>query len=101
MGRGEAKILETTDFPEIVKKLEAGLKENNLVSIYEDIEKPLLEVIKHMNDTGVILNTTYLKTLSKTMHKELSSLEKSIHKYVGDSEFNINSPKPLPFVLVS
>jgi len=47
-----------------------------------------------MQEYGILLDTAYLKKLSTKMHKELSSLEKKIHKIVGD-EFNINSPKQL------
>ncbi|MFT5037118.1 MAG: DNA polymerase-1 [Candidatus Azotimanducaceae bacterium] len=91
--------LDTAIFSEIVSKLEVRLAEEKLVPIYEEIEKPLLEVITHLNATGVILDTAYLQTLSKTMHTELSSLEKKIYKHAGTTELNINSPKQMAEVL--
>ena len=89
---------ETIDFKEIAKKLEEKLKDKELTEVYEDIELPLTEVVSYMNDVGVTLDTKYLKTLSTKMHKELSSLEKSIYKH-ATFEFNINSPKQVGDVL--
>ena len=89
---------ETIDFKEILKKLYDKIKDQKLEKVYEDIELPLMEVITHMNETGVTLDTKYLKTLSVTMHKELTSLEKSIYKH-ATFEFNINSPKQVGDVL--
>lgn len=89
---------ETVDFHEIEKKLLAKIKDQGLTFVYENIELPLLEVVAHMNQVGVELDTAYLKTLSKKMHKELDSLQKSIHAHAG-SEFNINSPKQMGEVL--
>lgn len=89
---------ETIDFKEITKKLEEKLKDKELTEVYEDIELPLTEVVSYMNDVGVTLDTKYLKTLSTKMHKELSSLEKSIYKH-ATFEFNINSPKQVGDVL--
>ena len=89
---------DTTDFKEITKKLEAKLKDEGTLSVYKEIEEPLLPVIKKLNATGVILDKTYLKKLSTTLHKELSKLEKSIHQHAG-VDFNINSPKQMGEVL--
>jgi len=88
----------TTDFSEIKEKLKAELKKQNLDTVYENIEKPLIPVLKKVNDTGICLDTKYLKQLSKKFHKELEDLEKSIYKQAG-CEFNLNSPKQLGDVL--
>ncbi len=89
---------QTTDFAEIEKKLAAQLKDQDLTYVFEHIEKPLMEVVAYMNSMGVTLDTKYLKTLSKTMHKELDQLQKSIHAHAGMA-FNINSPKQMAEVL--
>lgn len=88
----------TSDFAEIVTALQKRLEEEKLTKVYEEIEQPLLEVLRYMNGVGITLDTKYLQTLSKTMHKELDSLEKSIHKLAG-VDFNINSPKQVGEVL--
>ncbi|MCA9366176.1 hypothetical protein KC722_01205 [Candidatus Kaiserbacteria bacterium] len=88
----------TTDFSEIVTKLEAAVREHDLLPIYESIEEPLLLVLRAVNQTGITLDVAYLKKLSKTFRRELSGLEKDIYSLAG-SEFNINSPKQLGEVL--
>lgn len=89
---------ETVDFTEIEKKLTAKIKDQKLTYVFEEIETPLMEVIAYMNNVGVELDTKYLGTLSKKMHTELDSLQKSIHKHAG-VEFNINSPKQMGEIL--
>ncbi len=89
---------ETTDFEEIKKRLAAKVKSEGIMHVYTDIEEPLMEVLEHMHENGILLDTAYLKTLSKKMHKELESLEKRIHDHAG-MDFNINSPKQLGDVL--
>lgn len=74
------------------------LKKQKLDHLFEDIERPLIEVIAVMEKHGIKLDTAYLKTLSKKMHKELSSLEKKIYAHAG-TEFNINSPRQLGEIL--
>lgn len=88
----------TTDWAEIIKKLEEELRKQNLYSVYETIEEPLLPVLAKVNATGITLDVVYLKQLSNTFHKELKQLEKNIHKLAG-GEFNINSPKQLGDVI--
>lgn len=88
----------TTDFAEITKTLEAKLKAEDLWELFTTIEEPLLAVIEDINATGVLLDTTYLKSLSKTLHQELTKLEKSIYTHAG-VEFNINSPKQMGEIL--
>lgn len=88
----------TTDFKEIVERLDKAIKEQELTEVYEEIEKPLIPVLTEVNATGIKLDVDYLLKLSKKFHKELLSLETSIYKAAG-VEFNINSPKQLGDVL--
>lgn len=74
------------------------LKKQKLESVFNDIEKPLIPIIKKMYDRGVLIDTVYMKKLSKDYHKKLDKLSQSIYKYAGE-EFNINSPKQLAEVL--
>lgn len=87
-----------TDFAEITKRLEEETKKAGVYSVFEDIEEPLLKVLKEVNDTGVILDKKYLKKLSTKLHKELSALETEIWTQAG-VEFNINSPKQMGEIL--
>ena len=91
--------LGTARFAEIKKQLLEKIQaEKGLKAVYEDIEEPLLEVVQHINATGITLDVTYLRELAKTMHAELDSLKTKIYTQAG-SEFNINSPKQLGVVL--
>ena len=87
-----------TDFGEIVTRLEEETKKRGVYGVYEEIEKPLMSVLKEINATGVKLDTQYLKKLSHKLHKELTQLETNIWKQAG-VEFNINSPKQMGEVL--
>ncbi len=85
-------------FTEAQKILLKKLKEQSLYKVYSEIEVPLIPIIKKMEDRGILINVSYLKTLSKEYHQGLSKLEKNIYKYAG-CEFNINSPKQLGEIL--
>lgn len=74
------------------------LKSKNLWYVYEQIEAPLMSVVREMEHTGIAVDVTYLKELSEKYHIELSRYEKQIWSYAG-REFNINSPKQLGEIL--
>lgn len=86
------------DFDDWEKHLLAALEKQDVLSLYEDIELPLIPVINYMREKGIKLDVKYLADLSKTLHKELAGLEKRIYKH-ADGEFNINSPKQLGEIL--
>jgi DNA polymerase I len=89
---------DTTDFSSIVKRFEEEMQAQDLIKLYKEIEVPLMEVLAYMHKLGIKLDTTYLKTLSVTMHKELDALQKNIYNLAG-TEFNINSPKQMGDIL--
>jgi DNA polymerase-1 len=91
-------FFETVELPEIIKKLEEKLRAAGLWSLFTDIEEPLMTVLAHMEQNGILLDTDYLKTLSVTMHQELEDLEVVIYGQAG-LVFNLNSPKQLGDVL--
>lgn len=76
----------------------AELDEKGLRGLYTDIELPLISVLRGMEARGILLDCPYLAELSKTLHKELGTLETRIYKAAG-TEFNLNSPKQLADVL--
>jgi DNA polymerase-1 len=78
----------------IFKKLE----ENKLRKVYEEIEKPLIPIIKKMEEWGVLIDKKCFEKLSKEYHIELEKLRSKICEMAG-VEFNINSPKQLSEVL--
>jgi DNA polymerase-1 len=91
-------FLQATSFEETVTLMSDKVKTEGLWDLYADIELPLIPVLEKMKKIGITLDIKYLTKLSKKLHTELSSLEKSIYKHAG-LEFNINSPKQMGEVL--
>lgn len=74
------------------------LKKQDLDKVYNELEKPLIPIIKSMQERGVLIDKKELGELSKTYHKKLDILEKEIWQMAG-SEFNVSSPKQLGEIL--
>ncbi len=83
---------------QLKQKLEIELKTNNLESLANDIEFPLVNVLINMESTGVAIDSSALKELSKKLENEAAELRKQIFMEAG-TEFNIDSPKQLSEVL--
>ncbi len=88
----------TETFREASDAIFRELEASTVKKVYEEIERPLMEVLRHMEQNGVKLDVAYLKKLSTKMHRELAQIEKRIYKHAGE-EFNLNSPKQLSAVL--
>ena len=74
------------------------LKEKEMVSLYEDIEFPLINVLYNMEKCGFKLDYEMLLKLNKEYNNEIKLLNEEIINYAG-TEFNVNSPKQLADVL--
>ena len=70
----------------------------HLDRLYEEIERPLIEVLAAMELWGVKLDLDLLKSLSVELDQRLKKLEKQIYEMAGQ-EFNINSPTQLSQIL--
>ena len=66
--------------------------------VYEQIERPLIPIVRAMEERGILVDTDVLTDLAVTYRAELSQLEKRIHAAAGRT-FNISSPKQLGEVL--
>ncbi len=73
-------------------------KTGKLYEVFEIIERPLIPVIERMNETGILVDITYLKELSREYGKGLGEIAGRIYEHAG-REFNVNSPKQLATVL--
>lgn len=67
-------------------------------SVYEDIERPLIQVIADMELNGICVDTSVLRRLSQTFGEKIAILEADIQKEAGHP-FNVGSPKQLGVVL--
>ena len=74
------------------------LKERKLDKVFFEIEKPIILLVRNMEEYGVLIDKKYFLDLSKEYHTELDKLTKKIYKMAG-TEFNINSPKQMGEVL--
>ncbi len=74
------------------------LEQNELLNIYENIEKPLLRLLFRMEKSGVLVSKEELAALGKDYDEQLTVLTKNIYELAG-AEFNIGSPKQLAEIL--
>lgn len=73
-------------------------KEKSLVSVFKDIEMPLIPVLASIERNGVLIDPVKLETQSSLLEKRLGELEKQAFE-LAETEFNLNSPKQLQEVL--
>jgi DNA polymerase-1 len=85
-------------FEAIKEHILGELKKQDLARVYDEIELPLIPVLREMENTGIRIDVKHLELLSKKMHAEIAALEKKMHEYAG-KEFNVNSPRQLGEVL--
>ena len=78
--------------------LKPRLVAERMVSVYEILERPLIEVIARMELTGVKVDPAILKSMSADFGKRIADLENEIHEIAG-SPFNIGSPKQIGEIL--
>ncbi len=65
---------------------------------YYLIDIPLITVLAHMELEGVLIDSLYLKKVSKKMSLELKEIEKKIYD-LAEEEFNISSTKQVQKIL--
>jgi len=82
----------------LYEKLSILLKEKELDRIYFDIEMPLIEVLYHMEKSGIKVDAEKLDSLKEYISSEIDKIKERIFILAG-TEFNINSPKQLAEVL--
>lgn len=78
--------------------LKSQLIHDRLVSVYERIERPLIDVIVAMEQAGIKVAPDKLRAMSNEFEGKLEALEKGIHMLAG-RPFNVGSPKQLGEVL--
>jgi len=68
------------------------------LSVYNDIEIPLMPVLAQMEQTGVLIDCDLLDQQSQSIGQRLDELEIEAHNLAGKS-FNLSSPKQLQQIL--
>ena len=109
-GKGVKRTLPTNEilYPylaQVVKSIfdlkeiqSARLKEENMDSLYKNIEVKVARVLANMEFEGIHVSKKALEDMSDELDERIKILEASIHTLAG-SEFNIASPKQLGIVL--
>lgn len=80
------------------EKMTESVSKNNLEYIYQNIEKPLTEILFEMEQNGFKINTKKLDELDQEFGLCLENLTHQIYLEAGE-EFNINSPKQVASIL--
>ena len=78
--------------------LQAEMEHKEVATLYQELERPLIEVLGRMEAAGVKLDVPTLNRLSVDLEERCGNLEKEIHVLAGEP-FNVNSPKQLAEVL--
>ena len=97
-GLKQASNFSLKDYLDKYNSLKKQISENKLDIIYEDIEKPLIEILFNMERDGFRVNRERLFELDKEYSEKLEKLTKEIYSEAGE-EFNINSPKQVAHIL--
>lgn len=84
---------------QLVEKLRAELsKAPALHRLLLDVEQPLEPVLAEMEYQGIRINQEYLREFSKTLEKDLESIEQQAYA-AAEGKFNLGSPKQLSELL--
>ena len=78
--------------------MEEELRQQDLWSLFVDVEMPLVPVLARMEMAGVALDVSVLREMSQTLTGEVARVEEEICGAVGH-RFNIGSPQQLSQVL--
>jgi DNA polymerase I len=78
--------------------LDKQLRQSGMYDLFCHVEMPLVEVLAHMEEEGIAINTKELSLFSEKLGKKLDVVEKEIFDLAGVS-FNLSSPKQLGEVI--
>jgi len=78
--------------------LRERLEEAGLLEVFRDLDMPLLPVLHRMEERGIRIDPEIFRTLSAELARDISVIEGKVASAAG-TEFNINSPKQLAFLL--
>jgi len=80
------------------KVLEERLAEADLLDVFHRIDMPLLPVLHRIEEKGIRIDPGIFAELSEGLARDISAIERNVAAAAG-TDFNINSPKQLAFLL--
>lgn len=83
---------------EIYQKGIQQLEQDNLLTLWKDIELPLIRVLASMEHVGVLVDIQGIQKFGEMLAKKISETQEKIYAYAGE-KFNISSPKQLGVIL--
>jgi len=83
---------------ETKKKFMEELESEGDMLLFKNIEMPLVDVLRDMEQTGIKVDCDYLNQMGKELDERIETLNQKIYEISGE-EFNISSPKQLGIVL--
>ena len=92
------RVGKSKNFSDAFNTIKKKIKEEGLMFVYNDIELPLMPVLRRMEEHGILVDRAFLRKLSGEYHEELEKIAARIYSVAG-APFNINSPKQLGDVL--
>jgi DNA polymerase I len=66
--------------------------------LYDEIDRPLVDVLMRMEETGVLVDPAQLRVMSERLDAEMQRIADEVYALAG-APFNINSPQQLARVL--
>ncbi|HWT61499.1 MAG TPA: DNA polymerase I [Ochrobactrum sp.] len=78
--------------------LKPRLAAEGLISVYERLERPLVDVLARMEERGISVDRQVLSRLSGDLAQSAARFEDEIYELAGE-KFNIGSPKQLGDIL--
>ncbi len=82
----------------LYKKFYKSLKEEKMINIYEEFEKPMIKILADMEIEGIKIDDQFLKILSSKFGKKIEKIQNEVFK-ISKKDFNIASPKQLGEIL--
>ncbi len=80
------------------KVMEEKLRDREQLTLFYDIEMPLIYVLADMEKYGIKIDKKALMAYQKLLEESLDGMTEEIYQ-LADEEFNINSPKQLGVIL--
>lgn len=84
--------------PSVAPDWDALKKDPALWNLYQEVELPLVQVLRDMEAAGVRFDTALLKQAETQLTDELTRLEQSVYALAGTT-FNVNSPAQVGDIL--
>lgn len=80
------------------ERFQKELEEEGDLTLFNEIEMPLVDVLRDMEQTGIRVDGNYLNQMGEELDERIEKLTEKINDIAGET-FNISSPKQLGTIL--